>query len=96
MDTWATLIVGMADGLRPNAQSASMSRAEVGSSSLGRTSEAFKQFWRDFRDTFLACCILLKIACPSIERPIDLSKVAEHARALWAGLARVAVDADFA
>jgi hypothetical protein len=58
--------------------------------------EAFKQFWRDFRDIFLACCILLKIACPSIERPIDLSKVAEHAGAPWAGLARVAVDAYFA
>jgi hypothetical protein len=45
MNTWATLIVGMADGLRPNAQSASMSRAEVGSSSLGRTSEA-RVSWR--------------------------------------------------
>jgi hypothetical protein len=26
--------------------------------------EAFTQFWRDYRDTFLACAILLKIAYP--------------------------------
>jgi hypothetical protein len=45
MNAWATLIVGIADGVQPNAQSARISRAEVGSSSLGRTSEA-RVSWR--------------------------------------------------
>lgn len=57
--------------------------------------EAFTQFWREFRDTFLACCILLKIAHPGTERPVDLMRVAEHAGAPWAGLAPAAVDAYF-
>jgi hypothetical protein len=57
--------------------------------------EAFTQFWRDFRDTFLACSVLLKLAHPEIERASDLPKVAEHAGAPWHGLAPSAVTAYF-
>lgn len=57
--------------------------------------DAFTQFWRDLRDTFLACCILLKIAHPGTERPADLVKVAEHAGAPWAGLAPLVVATCF-
>jgi hypothetical protein len=53
--------------------------------------DAFTQFWRDFRDTFLVCCILLKIAHPDTKRPVDLAKVAQHAGAPWSGLAPGAV-----
>jgi hypothetical protein len=57
--------------------------------------EAFTQFWRDFRDTFLACFVLLKLAYPSLERPADLPKVAEYAGAPWCGLAPTVVAAYF-
>lgn len=57
--------------------------------------EAFTQFWRDYRDTFLACSILLKLAHPEITRPGDLPDVADHAGAPWHGLAPSAVAAYF-
>jgi len=58
--------------------------------------EAFTQLWRDFRDTFLACSILLKLAYPEMGRPDDLPEVARHAGAPWHGLAASAVTAYFA
>lgn len=57
--------------------------------------EAFTQFWRDYRDTFLACAILLKIAYPPMEQPDDLQEVARHAGTPWNGLAATAVAAYF-
>ena len=57
--------------------------------------EAFTQFWRDYRDTFLACAILLKIAYPPMEQPDDLPEVARHAGTSWNGLAATAVAAYF-
>jgi len=57
--------------------------------------EAFTQFWRDFRDTFLACSILLKLAYPEMEPPADLPEVARYAGAPWHGLATSAVAAHF-
>jgi hypothetical protein len=57
--------------------------------------EAFARFWRDFRDTFLACAILLKLAYPSLERPTDVPEVATYAGAPWHGIAPSAVTAYF-
>lgn len=57
--------------------------------------EAFTQCWRDFRDTFLACTVLLKLAYPALERPGDLPEVAEHAGASWHGFAPSAIAAYF-
>jgi hypothetical protein len=57
--------------------------------------EAFTQFWRDFRDTFLACSILLKLAHSGLERPADLPEVAACAGAPWHGIAPPAVNAYF-
>lgn len=57
--------------------------------------EAFAQFWRDFRDTFLACAILLKLAYPSLQRPADLPEVARYAGVPWHGIASSAVTAYF-
>lgn len=54
--------------------------------------EGFTQCWRGFRDTFLACTMLLKLAHPGLLRPGDLPKVAE---APWHGLAPAAVNAFF-
>jgi hypothetical protein len=56
---------------------------------------AFTQFWRDFRDTFIACSILLKLAYPALEQPADLPEVAAHAGAPWHGVALSAVTAYF-
>ena len=56
---------------------------------------AFAQFWRDVRDTFLACSVLLKIAHPGLDRPADLPEVADHAGAPWHGIAPSAVTAYF-
>jgi hypothetical protein len=56
---------------------------------------AFTQFWRDFRDTFIACSILLKLAHPALEQPADLPEVAAHAGAPWHGIALSAVTAYF-
>jgi hypothetical protein len=55
--------------------------------------EAFTQLWRDFRDTFLACSILLKLAHPALERPPALPEVAAHAGAPWHEIATSAVSA---
>jgi hypothetical protein len=55
--------------------------------------DAFTQFWRDFRDTFLACSVLLKLAHPAVERPRDLPAVADRAGTPWHGLAPAAVIA---
>lgn len=57
--------------------------------------DAFTQFWDDFRDTFLACFILLKLAYPALQRPTDLPKVAANAHTPWHGLAPAAVTAYF-
>jgi hypothetical protein len=57
--------------------------------------EAFTQFWRDFRDTLLACSILLKLAYPQMGRPADLPEIADYAAAPWHGLAPSAVTAYF-
>ena len=56
---------------------------------------AFTQFWRDFRDTFLACSILLKLAHPGLERPADLPDVATYAGAPWHDIAPSAVNTYF-
>lgn len=57
--------------------------------------EGFTQCWRGFRDTFLACIMLLKLAHPGLMRPDDLTKVADYAGAPWHGLAPAAVNAFF-
>ncbi len=57
--------------------------------------EAFTQFWRDFRDTFLACSVLLKLSHPGVECPADLPMVADHAGAPWHSLAPAAVTGYF-
>jgi hypothetical protein len=40
--------------------------------------DAFTKFQRDFRDTFLACFILLKLAYPRLKPPVALPKVASN------------------
>ncbi len=57
--------------------------------------EGFTQCWRGFRDTFLACTMLLKLAYPDLLRPEDLPKVADYAGTPWHGLAPGAVNAFF-
>ena len=57
--------------------------------------DGFTRSWRDFRDTFLACTVLLKLAYPGLEMPGDLPEVARHAGAPWHGLAPSAVAAYF-
>ena len=58
--------------------------------------EAFGRLWGNYRDTFLACSLLLKTAYPEMQLPADLSKVAQHAGAPWNNLAERAVAAYFA
>jgi hypothetical protein len=58
--------------------------------------EAFRHFWGSFRDTFLACSLLLKIAYPAMQLPADLPVVAKHAGTPWNSLAERAVAEYFA
>jgi hypothetical protein len=57
--------------------------------------ESFVQLWRNFRDTYLACAILLKLAYPQLQRPADLLQVAAHAGPPWHDLATAAIAAYF-
>ncbi|MBR7830416.1 hypothetical protein KDK95_29215 [Actinospica sp. MGRD01-02] len=57
--------------------------------------EAFGRFWGNYRDTFLACSLLLKTAYSDMQLPADLTLVAQAAGQLWNNLAERAVASYF-